>query len=219
MRTGKRRLVQLAVLVAMQLPLHANAVSFDCAKAANADDNAICSEVALAKLDDEFANGVRMVNANVSLPMRDYIMRAQERWLASPASPRSGACKGNVACITAKYRERLAYLRNPHLPHEGVYLGKKTRFVLESFASGALRYGFYPEGGGAALYFNEGATPRVANRELIPPPPAENCSLRLEFAADGGLNVYVKEGKKKACDAFKGVAGVYTRDYNLVPAQ
>lgn len=193
------------------------AVTFDCAKAANADENKICSEVALSKLDDEFANSLKLVNANVSLPMRDYVRRSQEAWAALPDSPRNGACKGDAACITAKYRERMAYLRNPHLPYEGVYAGKKTRFVLESFASGALRYGFYGDVGGAALYFNEGREPRVANRELIPPPPAQNCALRLEFTVEGGMNAYVKEAKKNACDKFKGLAGAYTRDYAQTP--
>lgn len=212
----------LALLTLIALP--AQAVTFDCAKANGADENKICSEVVLAKLDDEFANSLKLVNANLSLPMRDYVKRSQDAWAVSPASPRSGACKGDAACITGKYRERMAYLRNPHLPYEGVYLAKKTRFVLESFASGALRYGFYPEGGsaaapagGAALYFNEGREPRVANRELIPPPPAENCSLRLEFTVEGGMNAYVKETKKKACDQFKGLAGAYARDYAQTP--
>lgn len=210
----RRFILLTAVLVSALTPPHAQAVTFDCARASNPDENTICSEVALSKLDDEFGNGVRMVNANLSLPMRDYIKRAQERWAASPASPRSGACKGEINCIKGKYGDRLAYLRNPHLPYEGVYTGKKTRFALESFASGALRYGFYPGEGGPALHFNEGRELRVVNRQLVAPPPAENCALRLEFEQDGNLNVYVREAKKKACDNFKGLAGTYVRDYS-----
>ena len=207
------------MVVAAWLACTAHAITFDCAKPANADENKICSEVVLSKLDDEFANSVKLVNANLSLPMRDYVRRSQDLWAASTASPRSGTCKGDAVCITGKYRNRMAYLRNPHLPFEGVYVGKQTRFMLESFASGALRYGFYPEAGGAALYFNEGKELRVVNRELILPPPAENCTLRLEFTAEGGMNAYVKEAKKKACDKFKGLAGVYARDYAQTPAQ
>ena len=195
----------------------AHAVTFDCAKAANPDENAICSELPLAKLDGEFANGLKVVNANLSLPMRAYLKAVQERWAASTAAPRSGACQGAVPCITGKYRDRLAYLRNPHLPYEGVYAAKKVKFSLESFASGALRYGFYPHDGGAPLYFNEGATPRIANRELLPPPPADQCALRLEFGQDGNLNVYLKEARKKACHKFKLVAGTYARDYAQLP--
>lgn len=209
----------VATLVSLFLPLPAFAVTFDCAKASGPDENRICSELALSKLDDEFGNGVRLVHANLSLPMRDYVKRSQERWSASPANPRSGACKGDVKCITARYQERLGYLRNPHLPFEGVYVAKKIQFRLESFASGALRYGFYPDGGGAALYFNEAREPRISNRELLPPPPAEHCALRLEFALDGNLTVYVKETRKKACDKFSTLAGVYARDYMQVPVQ
>lgn len=215
----KRTGAAISVITAACLYGSVNAITFDCAKPANADENKICSEVVLSKLDDEFVNGVKLVNATVSLPMRDYVKRSQDAWSASAASPRSGSCKGDAACITGKYRERMAYLRNPHLPYEGVYTAKKSRFTLQSFASGALRYGFYPEGGGAALYFNEGNEPRVTNRELIPPPPAENCALRLEFTTDGGMNVHVKETKKKACDKFKGIAGAYARDYAQAPAQ
>jgi len=215
-----RRVFQaIASSVFLFAPAHAPAVTFDCAKAAGPDENAICSEVALSKLDDEFGNGVRMVNANLSIAMRDYVKRSQERWAASPASPRSGACKGEVKCITERYRGRLAYLRNPHLPYEGVYVGKKTVFKLESFTSGAMRYGFYPEGGGATLYFNEAREPRIVDRQLVPPPPAENCGLRMEFGQDGNLTVYVKEAKKKACDKFKSLAGLYARDYAQVPTQ
>ena len=221
-----RRMGVCAFFALAMYSLPALALTFDCAKAANVDENKICSEVVLAKLDDEFANSVKLSSANLSLPMRDYVKRAQDAWAASPASPRSGACKGDAACITAKYRERMAYLRNPHLPYEGVYAGKKTRFQLESFASGALRYGFYAEGGsaavsaaGAAIYFNEGREPRVVNRELIPPPPAEHCALRLEFTAEGGMIATVKEARKKACGNFKGMAGAYARDYAQSPKQ
>ena len=168
------------MVVAAWLACPAHAIPFDCAKPANADENKICSEVLLAKLDDEFANGVKLVNANMSLPMRDYVKRSQDAWSALAASPRSGSCKGDAVCITGKCREPMAYLRNPHLPYEDVYAAKKSRFTLESFASGALRYGFYP---------------------------------------DGGMNVYVKEAKKKACDKFKGIAGAYARDYAQAPAQ
>ena len=216
---NKLAVITGVMVMAAWLAGPAHAITFDCAKPANADENKICSEVVLSKLDDEFANSVKLVNANLGLPMRDYVKRLQDVWSASAASPRSGSCKGDAACITGKYRARMAYLRNPHLPFEGVYTAKQSRFVLESFASGALRYGFYPEGGGAAIYFNEGKEPRVTNRELIPPPPAENCTLRLEFTAEGGMNVYVKEAKKKACDNFKGIAGAYARDYAQTPAQ
>lgn len=209
----------LVLVAGLLVAAPTQAVTFDCAKASGTDENAICSELALSKLDDEFGNGVRMASANLSLPMRDYLKRAQERWAASPASPRSGACKGEIKCITARYQERLAWLRNAHLPYEGVYVAKKAQFRLESFASGALRYGFYADAGTPALYFNEGREPRVTERQLVPPPPAEHCALRIEFAPDGNLTVYVKEAKKKACDKFKTLAGIYSRDYAQVPAQ
>ena len=37
--------------------------------------------------------------------------------------------------------------------------------------------------------------------------------------ADSGINAYVKEATKEACDKFKGIAGANARDYAQVPAQ
>lgn len=199
----------------------AQALSVDCAKITNPDENAICSEVSLAKLDNDLANSYKFMQANLPLQMRDYMKNAQGRWVASLASPRSGTCKGEVACIAAKYRERMAYLANPGLRYEGVYSGKKGRFAVESNSSGVVKVGFFPEGAkpeAPNLNVSESQGLKVADRVLTLPPPAENCALRIEFS-DIGATLHAKEAKKKACDSVKLLAGLYTRDYNLVPGK
>lgn len=212
----------LALLLATLLAQSgAHALSVDCKKITNPDENAICSEVALAKLDNDLANSYKFMQANLPLKMRDYMKNAQGRWFATPAAPASGTCKGDVACITAKYRERMAYLANPGLRYEGVYTGKKGRFAVESLNSGAVKVNFFPEGAAPAapsLNVSEAQGLKVADRVLPLPPPAENCALRIEFN-DNGAAVQAREAKKKACDSVKGVAGPYTRDYSLVPGK
>ena len=198
----------------------AQALSVDCKKITNPDENAICSEVALAKLDNDLANSYKLMSANLPLAMRDYMKNAQGRWVASPAAPASGACKGDVACITAKYRDRMTFLANPGLRYEGVYAAKKGRFTVESTSSGVVKVNFFQDGAAAGPSLNvaESQGLKVADRVLALPPPAENCALRVEFN-DNGATIHAKEAKKKACDSVKGVAGAYTRDYSLVPGK
>ena len=190
----------------------ARAVTFDCGKATNPDENAICSEMALSKVDDELANTYKLVSANLPLQMREYLKSAQGRWSASPASPRNGACKGDVNCITTKYRARIAYLGNPALRYEGIYAAKKARLSVGSDASGVVVVKLQPEAANTQpMAYDESKGLKLDKRLLVLPPPAENCSLSIEFG-EGSAKVIAKETKKKACDSVKNLAGVYTRD-------
>jgi len=87
------------------------AASFDCAQARTATEHALCSEVALARLD-------RQVAENFSRHLRDLpdaaaktgLRDAQRAWLAR----RDGACAGQsadarTACLIGLYKERLAW--------------------------------------------------------------------------------------------------------------
>jgi hypothetical protein len=199
----------------------AQALSVDCKKITNPDENAICSEVSLAKLDNDLANNYKLMQANLPLQMRDYMKNVQGRWVASPAAPASGACKGDVACIAAKYRERMTYLANPGLRYEGVYVGKKGRFAVESVSSGVVKVGFFPEAAkpdAPNLNVSETQGLKVAGGVLTLSPPVENCTLTVEFS-DIGATLHAREARKKACDSVKPLAGMYTRDYGLVPGE
>jgi hypothetical protein len=197
----------------------AHALSVDCAKISNPDENTICSEVALAKLDNDLANSYKLVNANLPLRSQTYLKASQDAWWASPESPRSGTCKGDVACIKAKYVARAAYMGNPNFRYEGVYMGKSARLSVQSLAGGAIRVSFLgPDPASPIMAFDESKGLKIADRALVLPPPAENCALRVEFG-EAGAAVQAKEAKKKACDSVKTLIGHYERDYASVPGK
>ena len=92
-------------LVAATAP--AGAASFDCAKAATADEQAICASSVLSDLDTQMATlyGVRM-----QIPMlmgaRGAAQDEQRAWLTQ-----RHACGGDVACIVQSYQQRIAELK------------------------------------------------------------------------------------------------------------
>ena len=215
-----RRLAGCALVAAALSGTPAYALGVDCTKIANPDENTICSEVELSKLDKELANTYMLVSANLPLRTRDYLKDSQNKWWTSADGPRSGACKGDLACIRGKYKDRVAYLRNPNVRYEGVYAAKSTRLAVQTFGSGALRIAFHGADPAAPLpAFDETKGLKIDERVLVLPPPAENCTLRVEFTVEGGATVYAKEAKKRACDGVKGLAGVYRRDYAAVPGK
>ena len=91
----------------------APAASFDCAKAASATERAICSTVALARLDRAVAEAYRSALTEATDEGQKTALRTQQRaWLVQ----RNDACQaqtgsGQAACLTAVYKERLAAIR------------------------------------------------------------------------------------------------------------
>ncbi|MEO8666916.1 MAG: hypothetical protein ABI399_00250 [Bauldia sp.] len=85
----------------------ASAASFDCGKAQKPDEFAICANPELSDLDVEMATlyGVRM-----EIPMMMGAKGAAQDEQVAFLQQR-GACGGNVACIAAAYRERIATLK------------------------------------------------------------------------------------------------------------
>lgn len=195
----------------------AHALSVDCNKITNPDENTICSEVSLSKLDKDLDNAYALMQAHLPLKMRDYVKGAQMRWRVGPDGPSSGSCKGDLKCIAGKYERRIAFLGNPGLAYEGVYAGAKVKFAVESQSNGTLKVNFFPAAGAPQI---ENVDPslnlKVLDNALVLPPPAENCAARIIFN-DNGARFETKEAKKKACDHVKAYAGMYARDYTLAP--
>lgn len=81
--------------------------SFDCAKAGSAPEKAICSDVALARLDrqlsDSYAQALSWASDDAA---KNAIRSAQRAWIGE-----RNACGGNVACLTSAYDARLAALQ------------------------------------------------------------------------------------------------------------
>ena len=84
--------------------------SFDCTAARTATEHAICSDVALARLDRQEAEDYRSNSYYESDPAKKAALRDHQRdWLKN----RDAACAGQrggaqIACLTAAYKKRLA---------------------------------------------------------------------------------------------------------------
>lgn len=94
----------LALLACLAAPPPAEAASFDCGKAKQADEKAICADRGLAELDVQMAAvyGVRM-----QIPMlmgeRGAAQDEQRGFLAGRT-----ICGANVACLRQAYLQRIA---------------------------------------------------------------------------------------------------------------
>ena len=87
----------------------APAPSFDCGAARSAIEKAVCSDVALARLDRNVAGayGLKLKYADDDAA-REVIRGAQRAWLAT----RDAACAGGqTACLTGVYEARVAALK------------------------------------------------------------------------------------------------------------
>jgi uncharacterized protein len=105
--SSRRRLTALAIIALTAAATPVAAASFDCGKAKTADELAICSSSALSDLDMQMATlyGVRM-----QIPMlmgaRGAAQDEQHEWLSQ-----RGACRGNTACLTQIYQQRIGELK------------------------------------------------------------------------------------------------------------
>lgn len=91
----------------MRTDWRAPAPSFDCDLARSAVEKAICSDVALARLDRNVAGayGSRLKYA-ADDAARDVVRNGQRAWIKE----RDAACGGSVACLTDLYAARLRAL-------------------------------------------------------------------------------------------------------------
>ncbi|HEY8697465.1 MAG TPA: DUF3298 domain-containing protein [Rhizomicrobium sp.] len=85
--------------------------SFDCAKAAAPAERAICSDVALARLDRDVAQAyARKLDSAEDAPHREALRQEQRKWAAS----RETTCQrgpAQIPCLQRLYRGRLKALR------------------------------------------------------------------------------------------------------------
>ena len=85
--------------------------SFDCAQAKTANERAICSDVALARLDRDVSESWSSQYRNENDPQRKTKLKTgQMAWLAE--RDRSCTDARRVACLTRLYRARLAALQS-----------------------------------------------------------------------------------------------------------
>ncbi|MEJ0042016.1 MAG: DUF3298 domain-containing protein [Rhizomicrobium sp.] len=82
--------------------------SFDCKKAATPVEHALCSDLALSRLDRDVADLYRGKHASSDAGANDRLRQDQRDWLAA----RGRLCTGGalVPCLTRLYRDRLVAL-------------------------------------------------------------------------------------------------------------
>ncbi len=109
------RAVAVAALFAF-VPLAASAQSgpsYDCAKASNGAERAICKDAALAKADRDLASLYAALLAKLSGPAKESLEKSQVRWIVA----RNRACVPTDdpdvigRCLKTRYGDRIADLR------------------------------------------------------------------------------------------------------------
>lgn len=87
--------------------------SFDCAKAANGAERAICKDPVMANADRELSGLYTALLAKLSGPAKESLEKSQVRWIVG----RNRACVPNddpdviVRCLKARYADRIADLK------------------------------------------------------------------------------------------------------------
>ena len=115
MAADVRRFLATAVLLAVIETVPAQAQggpSFDCAKASNAIDRAICKDKDLAEADREMVTLYSMLLGRLSGPAKEALQKSQVQWIAN----RNRGCTSSDAdlmtrCLTTRYENRIADLK------------------------------------------------------------------------------------------------------------
>lgn len=84
----------------------AAAASFDCAKAASADEKAVCASCDLAQQDVRMATLYEVLTSLVAMGQRGDIQDRQQAFLKERA-----ACGADEACLTKAYAQRIEVLQ------------------------------------------------------------------------------------------------------------
>jgi uncharacterized protein len=212
------RLISITLLAV--LPNLAQAVTFDCKKASKPDEQLICSNSELSKLDDQVNQTYLYAQAQQPQGQRDYLKLRQREWLNMRHS-----CKADISCVRQSMKDNMAWLANPHLGYEGLYVNAKRTYqvIVSTYGDGSVRIGVGGEKDGVMITPDSAASatpPKINdNRYAGIPDYNENCVVAVKF--DGALaevTVTPPKGKKlNACLSTKEYIGSFKRDYTKVP--
>ncbi|WP_186094045.1 lysozyme inhibitor LprI family protein [Burkholderia gladioli] len=110
LRPGTLRAAGLALLpLLIALPLAAQAASFDCKQARQADERAICASRALSEQDVEMSVRYEMLMGLVAMGTRGDMGEAQQQWLK-----RRARCGASQSCLATAYRDRIDALKQQY---------------------------------------------------------------------------------------------------------
>lgn len=209
MQTFTRRTV--AALCLMTAGPWAMAASFDCAKAGNATEKAICADPGLSRQDEAMA---ALYKRQVEMPdtgqWSTLLKRDQRDWIVV----RYRECKGNTECLKQDYERRISYLSHPLLQWMGRYVEGKCpkdgRFLdVTPGSSGMLDIELYicPDPRGNMLL--QGKNVFDGQRRLVVR-EAGGCTRTLQFDTD---RVTVSDGPGCA----PSLSGSFARDPRRSP--
>lgn len=122
------RLPALAALLLLTLPLHAQAASFDCAKAGSPTERAICSTPELGRKDVTVAAYyqllLRLKPATSGMAYREFddqLRESQRQWLREQRD----ACQGDKRCLSQAYDQRIDALLKSFDENAGLTFGRR----------------------------------------------------------------------------------------------
>src|SRR5215813_4944763 len=128
--------------------------SFDCAKASNDVERAICKDPELAKADRDMAAAYAALIARLSGAAKDDAVKDQARWIGE----RNRACAvdtdGVDVCLKRRYKARTANLR---AYAEGSYPFVSQQTLIKNGRLGKITWSYditYPQFDGTAADFS-----------------------------------------------------------------
>lgn len=105
--TRSIRLSLLAAIAISSVPTFA--ASFDCSRARQPDEKAVCASRQLGEMDVEMSVRYEMLTGLVAMGTRGDMQDEQQAWLKSRK-----ACGGNQACLVSAYRQRIDALKSEY---------------------------------------------------------------------------------------------------------
>lgn len=96
---------EVLMAIAVLYPLAGYSASFDCQKAMQADEKAICADRSLNDMDVAMATKYQFLRGLFPMGTRGRMMDAQKAWLHSRQK-----CGSDISCLTKLYEGRLQQL-------------------------------------------------------------------------------------------------------------
>src|SRR5262245_63346247 len=112
--------------------------SFDCAKASNDIERAICGHPELAKADRETAEAYAALIAKLSGPAKDNAVKNQERWIEERNRACTGDSDGLDYCLKRRYAARIGSL---HALATYPFISPQT--LIDSGKLGKITWSYY----------------------------------------------------------------------------
>lgn len=194
----------------------AHAASFDCAKAGNATEKAICANPNLSQQDEAMA---ALYKRQLEMPdtgrWATFLRRDQRDWIRV----RNSHCGAKLDCLVQDYERRITYLGHPLLTWTGRYVEgrcpKDGRFLdVTPSQGGTLDIEIYicPDPRGNMLLQAKGVLD--AQQRLVVP-DGSRCSRSFQFSADRIVVTDLPAGQPEC--AQSPVAGSFARDPRRSP--